>query len=518
MSALSREVAPAVAPQTSGPGRGARLGRMREVDGYRALAALMIIVFHAWTVGNQPYGGTPFETFVRASAAGVSVFFALSGMVTFLPMVRGALRGEAPSGRAFLARRFFRILPLYYLIVVVVWASRYSGTSSDVLDLVRHLTFTQVYSKQQIFWLLGPSWSLADEMHYYVIIAALGPPLARRAARRSSTRARLAVMSTLPLALLAASLAYTGVVTYVARVPASDWWVYFNPLARADSFAMGLMLAVALCVPGARDERRRWAVILTALGAATIGCLQVASDHVGLIDTYYNAIAGIGAVCLLGGAAMIHESQRLSRFLRLAPFQFLATVGLSLYLLHEPVMIQLARWHILYFSDPTAWPISTVGLIAAATIAAWVSYSLIERPAARLYKLLVDLRARQGRAPVRRGGPPPRWLPDLTLRTADGAPVALRKLPRDRPVLFALERGGAHGLAEQQFRLLAGEAEGFYVTASDAAEPPAGTTMLIDRDGCLAGALNGESALVEVSPAGLITAVLDSRVPAGVSA
>ena len=513
MSALSKDIAPAPSPPT-GDGRAPagtsrRTGRMREVDGYRALAALLIIIFHAWTVGNQPYQGTPFETFVRASAAGVSLFFALSGMVTFLPMVRGALTGKVPSGRSFLARRFLRILPLYYLIVIVVWASRYAGTPTDFLDLLRHLTFTQVYDKQQIFWLLGPSWSLADEMHYYLLIALLGPALARVAARRATLRARLAVMSALPAGLLLASLTYTAIVTYALRIPDGDWWVYFNPLARADSFALGLLLAVALCIPGARDERRT-AVLLSGIGAAIMLALQLVSVHVEAVSVYYYAIAGLASALLLGGAAMLHERQRLSRFLRLKPFQFLATVGLSLYLLHEPVMIQLARWHILTFSDPVAWPFSTAALIGAATIGAWVSYSLIERPAARLHKLWGDVRARQLREPARRGGPPPRWLPDLTLLTADGAPVLLRELPRDRPVLFALERGGAHGLSEQRFRLVAREADGFYVTSSQDGRAPAGTTMLVDRDERFSAALNGGPGLVEVSPGGLITAVLDA--------
>jgi peptidoglycan/LPS O-acetylase OafA/YrhL len=522
MSALSKEIAPAPTRpdrgQAAGGGQTPRGGRMREVDGYRALAALMIIIFHAWTVGNQPYQGTPFETFVRTSAAGVSLFFALSGMVTFLPMVRGALAGNAPSGRSFLARRFLRILPLYYLIVIVVWASRYAGTPSDFIDLARHLSFTQVYDKQQIFWLLGPSWSLADEMHYYLLIALLGPVLARAAARRATVRARLAVMSLLPIALLLSSLAYTTIVSYALHVPAGDWWVYFNPLARADSFALGLLLAVVLCIPGARDERRRAAVALSAVGAAIMCALQLSAEHVGALSVFYYAIAGLGATFLLAGAAMLHERQWLSRFLRLKPFQFLATVGLSLYLLHEPVMIQLARWHILVFSDPVAWPISTVALIGASTIAAWVSYSLIERPAARLHKLWGDVRRRQLREPARRGGPPPRWLPDLTLQRVDGSPVALRELPRDRPVLFALAQSGANGLSEQRFRLVAGEADGFYVTSSQEHPAPAGTTVLVDRDERFAAALNGGPGLIEVSPGGLITAVLDApRRPAEVT-
>jgi hypothetical protein len=233
----------------------------------------------------------------------------------------------------------------------------------------------------------------------------------------------------------------------------------------------------------------------------------------GSFGGYYFAIAGISAMLLLTGAAMLREGQLLSRFLRSRLIQLWATVGLSLYLWHEPVMIQLARWHILYFIDPTSWPISTVGLIAASTIVAFASYKLIEQPGARLQKLFADLKVRQARAAARRSGPPPRWLPDLTLAAADGTPVALRELPRDRPVLLAFEHDAGRRLAEQQFRLTAREADGFYVTTSADTLGPAGTTVLIDRDERLTGALNGLAALIEVNPGGLITQVHESETP-----
>ena len=77
-------------------------------------------------------------------------------------------------------------------------------------------------------------------------------------------------------------------------------------------------------------------------------------------------------------------------------------------------------------------------------------------------------------------------------------------------MLFALEQDGANGLSEQRFRLVAGAADGFYVTSSGSGPAPAGTTLLIDRDERLAAALNGGPGLIEVSPGGLITAVLDA--------
>lgn len=488
-----------------------RRGRIREVDGYRAIAAVMIIVFHAWSVGYEPYRDTPFVSFMLGSQFAVSLFFALSGFVIFLPVVRGGLTGQIPSGRRFLYRRFYRLLPLYFLLVIVVWAGRFNGTPLDFWDLLRHLTFTQVYSKQQIFWLIGPAWSLADEMHYYLVVALLGPPLAMLAARRRTTRGRLAMMSALPLLLLAVCLTYTSIAAYGMGIPWSDSWVYFNPIARVDCFAEGMLLAVILSIPGAMDRRPRAAAVITGAGIAGLAVLMVMRAHIPGIPVFYFPAAGIGSLLLLAGAAMMDERQRASRFLRSRPFQAMATVGFSIYLVHEPLMIQLARWHVFYFLDPVAWPVSTVGLIVSATLLAKVTYTLVERPGQRLQTLLADLRARQSRAPAPRRGPAPRWLPDVTLHTDRGDPVALRTLPRDRPVLFALDHDGGRGLAEQRFRLDAGEAEAFYVVSGDDTAAPRGTTILVDREHRLSSSLNGAPGLIEVSPAGLITDV----VPAG---
>jgi peptidoglycan/LPS O-acetylase OafA/YrhL len=505
VSALSKEISPAIAPPTAK--RSGRGGRMLELDGYRGLAAIMIIVAHAWMQGGYPYHQTAFETAVRGFDYAVSLFFALSGMVTFLAIVRGALTGKVPSGREFFVRRLYRILPAYFLLIIAVWASRFAGTPTDFFDLLRHLTFTQVYDKTHIFWLDGPSWSLADEFHYYILIALLGPPLARIAARRSTTAKKLAVMATLPAAMLVASLTFTAIASNVMNIPLTDSWVYYNPLARADSFAEGMLLAILLSIPGVMKVRPKMALTLSTLGFVSIAVLWMTRSNFGAAGGYYFAIAGVSAALLLSGAAMLREQQALSKFLRSRVVQLWATVGLSLYLWHEPVMIQLARWHILYFIDPVAWPISTIGLIVASTLVAFLSYKLVEEPGARLQKLFADLRGRQGRKAPRRSGPPPRWLPDLVLAAADGTPVSLRELPRDRPLLLAFEHDQGERLAEQRFRLDAREADGFYVASTPDTLGPAGTTVLVDREDRLSAALNGFAALIEVSPGGLITAM-----------
>ena len=498
------------APTVTKPKAAAKGGRMLELDGYRGLAAIMIVIVHAWMQGGLPYPHTAFETLVRGFGVAVSLFFALSGLVSFMPLVRGALSGRIPSGKEFLARRLYRILPLYFFLIIAVWASRYAGTSADWSTLLTHLTFTQVYDKHHLFWIDGPAWSLADEMHFYILITLVGPPLARFAAKRATVGARLAVMATLPAILLTASIAYTAIAYYVIGTPLSSSWTYYNPLARVDTFAMGMLLAVAVSAPGVLKARPKLAVALTTLGLAGLMAFFIERSHYAFLDVFYFTIAGLPSMLLLLGATMFAENQLFGKFLRSKWPQLWGTVGFSLYLWHEPLMLQLTKWHILYFVDAKWWPISALALIVAATIVGWLSYTLIEQPGVRLQKLVGELRNRRDRTAPRRLGPRPRWLPDVVLATAEGVAVPLRELPRDRPLLMAFDRDGGHRLEEQRFRLDAHEADGFYVTTDDGLSTgPAGTTVLVDRDDELSRALNGHASLLEVSPAGLITAVHD---------
>ena len=119
----------------------------------------------------------------------VEMFFVLSGFVLWLPVARAAIDGRAGRpGWVLLFRRMARLLPLYYAVVLVVWAITNPSLPGHWQDLLLHLTFTHVYSDQYIFWTDGPAWSLAVEFHFYVLMA-LSVPLVARCGRRTTTPA-----------------------------------------------------------------------------------------------------------------------------------------------------------------------------------------------------------------------------------------------------------------------------------------------------------------------------------------
>jgi peptidoglycan/LPS O-acetylase OafA/YrhL len=108
--------------------------RLDELEGQRGLAAVLVVVFHAYQYDRSgptsafPYEGSPQHALLVGLDGAVSWFFVLSAFLLARPYVRAVLAGRpATPARTFLARRAVRIVPLYVVAVTVVWAWRNPG-------------------------------------------------------------------------------------------------------------------------------------------------------------------------------------------------------------------------------------------------------------------------------------------------------------------------------------------------------------------------------------------------------
>ncbi len=141
-------------PIQTNPAKPRNAQHFEELEAYRGVAALMIVVFHAYQYSRQAthqpkyvYEGTSLHHLIANLEAGVAWFFALSGFLLFLPIARYCIRQTPrPSTRSFLVRRAIRILPLYYFAILVVWCWRFTGGPGQWRDLFNHLTFTHIFS------------------------------------------------------------------------------------------------------------------------------------------------------------------------------------------------------------------------------------------------------------------------------------------------------------------------------------------------------------------------------------
>lgn len=148
--------------------------RYPALDGVRAVAAIGVIGTHAayWT-GNYR-GDTPGLLLARLDF-GVALFFVLSGFLLFRPWLLAARYDSTrpPSVRRYLWHRALRILPAYWVVVLVAFATVPSEHGRGAGGLLRSLTLTQIYRDGWQHSGLTQMWSLASEVGFYLLLPLL---------------------------------------------------------------------------------------------------------------------------------------------------------------------------------------------------------------------------------------------------------------------------------------------------------------------------------------------------------
>lgn len=369
-------------------------GRVQYPLGWlRALAALTVVVFHAYQHNRTPEGSTwPLDGTAHQLMLGadlfVDLFFVLSGLVLWLPVAGAVLEGRSGRpGRVLLLRRVARLVPLYATVVLVVWAVTNPTLPGHWQDLVLHLTFTQVYSDTYVFWTDGPAWSLAVEMHFYVVVALVAALLnaaVRHPGVARSRGARLALVTGPPLALVGAGLAYLVWMIHLHDTDPTDWSLLFSPVSRGADFGLGMLLAV-LVAAGVRLPRAvRGVCAATGVGALVVLVLSRPHD---LVGQWWNPLYAAALVVALA-AVVLHDGPWPAVF-SWRPLVFLGSLGYGIYLLHEPVMRFLTYVGALPPRQPGLVFLATAVLVAVPTVAlAWLSARTVEAGGLRLLAVL----------------------------------------------------------------------------------------------------------------------------------
>ena len=400
MTTLSIERPPDVTPTDARrgpmPPEGApRRGRARELEGYRGLVGLTIVVFHVLQYAVQGGAHLPPVLAALARFETVDVLFLLSAYLLTLSYARAAIQQtEVRPARQFLFRRAVRILPLYWVGVTTVWAIRNPALPGDWVDLVEHLLFLQVFDRQRIFFTVGPTWSMSLEVMFYLLLVLLAP-LAVRACSRIASPARRAALLLGGTAVLAAiPWVWNSVAFLVAHVPFDNWPVYFGPQARFGAFAAGMALAVVVAV---RDGRPMfcgiWPSVLRLAGLCVVSVGAVLARPGTWGQVVFHDFAAVGWLLLLASTVLGAPGQVWSRLLSWRLLTWLGLISYSTYMWHEPTMLLLEHLGLIGRSTQSL-PLSIALVLVVAVAAGWVSYQLVERPTSKL-RLLRD---RDGRA------------------------------------------------------------------------------------------------------------------------
>nr|WP_245672816.1 acyltransferase [Aldersonia kunmingensis] len=234
--------------------------------GYAALGVLLTHVAFQTLATGTPVIGRVWSRFDLA----VAVFFALSGFLLWRPHAAAAHGGpSAPTTARYLRHRAARILPAYWVAVIVVLLFLPQAGSGMQLWLA-NLGLVQVFVPLTLTEGLTQMWSLSVEFAFYLILPIIA--LAMRPLRGRRARLRLRVL----LAVAVASLAWAFLPIPTPNAIYSDNWLpgYF------PWFAAGMVLAELAVTPAPRMRRlasRRWLM----LGLALVAFLLTATDLAG---------------------------------------------------------------------------------------------------------------------------------------------------------------------------------------------------------------------------------------------
>lgn len=376
----------------------AKRHRLPGLDGYRALAAVAVVVYHVAGMVGRTIDPRPLGLDLDAWTAplgnyGVCIFFLLSGFLLHRPFAAAQLVGRSapPAGR-FLVRRFLRIYPAYWLallIVLTLSASTGATRPEGVGSTIAHVSLVHWFFSSSLYEGLSVAWTLCIELSFYVALPAIAWCLARLPGGRSpspSTRVRSQVAGLVALGSLA------WVYRFIPRgadeflpIQAQLWLPNY-----LDWFALGMLLAVAHAwrASGARLPSwvsaladRPWLAWTFSLQLYWVGVqlhvpVDLANQPVFQQTMARYAVNGCSAAlfllpCVLG--------TRRTAALRLFDRPLLTatgTISYGIYLWHAPVM------HVLdHYGVPRSFVPLFGGTMAVTVALASLTYVLVERPA-----------------------------------------------------------------------------------------------------------------------------------------
>jgi peptidoglycan/LPS O-acetylase OafA/YrhL len=380
------------------------------VDSLRGFAALSIVAYHA--VGF--YGGAlrddaAVRPYVARLESGVVVFLLISGFLLYRPFVLANLRGGRPDVPAYAWRRALRIVPAYWVALLIGAVVLSLPGVLTPHGVVTYFGFLQIYRASTIGGGDAPAWTIGLELSFYAFLPlwALGMRAVARRRANGVLRLELAGAAFLLVFSVAYKLALfaTGAVHAPGTGPLPALVVLPGYL---DEFALGMGLAVVAVwledrpAPGpirliARRPELSWLVALAAflLAARGIGLTGDPAEHYTAAsylarNLLYGVLAlGLLAPAVFGGA----RGDPLRRALGARPLIWLGLVSYGIYLWHWLVLLQLSDWGLASVTGVHPY-LLWGGATAALTIALGAaSFYLVERPAMSLRRRRVPAAA-----------------------------------------------------------------------------------------------------------------------------
>ena len=352
------EVSPTLSPPPGG-----RV--LRNVQALRALAALMVVFVHLEYFAERLVGDGALFAWGHA---GVDLFFVISGFIMVYTTA-----GRPVTSLGFIGQRLVRIVPLYWLVTLAVFAlalvapQLMQATRADGMELLKSLAFIP-FEKSNGFThpVAYVGWTLNYEMAFYALFA-----VALLATRR-------AVGIGLLMAVLVAAALYGEVFDPDATIPE----FYTEPIILEFALGMGLGM-----LWGRLPQGGGLLLLPLALLFAVILAGPLLWPHADRAFAF-----GLPAAGIVLGALMLEKGERAAGS---AWVQRLGDASYAIYLTHFFVTQAAIKACEMLGLEGGALVWAMLATLAAVVAVGLAVHLLVEKPLARL------LRGRRASPPIR---------------------------------------------------------------------------------------------------------------------
>jgi peptidoglycan/LPS O-acetylase OafA/YrhL len=386
-----------------------------ELDALRGIAILAVVLTHLtapWMYGVQALlpipllGGNVLGLFL-STGWGVSLFFLLSGYLLTWTEEKRARRG-AYSVRSYAVRRALRLVPAYYvaiLVVVLTW----TWQDTSVMDVLMHMSFLHTLNPYTSITLDPAFWSLTPEVIFYLLL----PFLILKLPRLSQ---RLTLFGVLFFVSLASQVYMAQHVDLLVQPIVTGqigefnpaWYLRLLPTTYLYLFLAGVLLRMVVERLEARPTPRlqpHFALVLFSLSALFLVILPLLAPHL-VIFPYLDPQTGLfkhgelwaqilvavlnNVMLIAFFASALLGAPLLRKVLSWRPLAFIGMISYSMFLLHQtiilvlfrPFLVRVRAW-IAGAGDLVAWAAFlgySFGVLAAAVAVSYLSYRYIESP------------------------------------------------------------------------------------------------------------------------------------------
>jgi peptidoglycan/LPS O-acetylase OafA/YrhL len=368
-----------------------KTAKLYGLDHLRALAILLVFLYHYGRLFPSPQWVTDIGKF---GWTGVDLFFVLSGYLIASQLFAGIARDNHIPLKPFFIKRFFRILPGYWLVVGLYFVFPAAHEREALAPLWKYLSFTQNIGLDLRYQgTFSHAWSLCIEEQFYLLLPLV---LSALVYTKQLKRAWIILVA---LCLTGFALRAWCWYTQVAPTEAqgNSWvywykWIYYPTWTRLDGLLTGISIAAVFQFrPALKVRLQQYGnvfiasaiVILTAAYFACENETSLAATVVGF------PLVSLGYGVLVLGA--VSNNSVLYRY-RSGITTRMAVLSYAVYLTHKMVIHctqqWLSAWHIEKESNAVFFL-----CIVTCLLAGYVMNWLVEKPFLKIRDRVLKKRA-----------------------------------------------------------------------------------------------------------------------------